>query len=140
MTTLDIVGLILAAVLTGAMTFFSALVAPLTFTILDGNTAGRFVRGMFPWYYLVIMVLAALSAIPLFANRPTDGAIMGAVAVGAVLCRQVLMPAINRYRDRSLAGDEAAGKRFDLLHKVTVWINVVQLVLLIVVLVRFAVI
>ncbi|MBT6432205.1 MAG: hypothetical protein HOK28_03885, partial [Deltaproteobacteria bacterium] len=36
------------------------------------------------------------------------------------LSDRVLTPAINRSRDAHLAGDEAAGKKFEMLHKLSV--------------------
>jgi hypothetical protein len=47
------------------------------------------------------------------------------------------MPRINRDRDRSLAGDAAAGARFARLHRLSVWINAAQIVVVAVVLARF---
>jgi hypothetical protein len=38
----------------GGMTFFSAVMAPLVFTKLPFDTAGAFIRQVFPWYYLTI--------------------------------------------------------------------------------------
>jgi hypothetical protein len=120
------------------MAFFSAVMAPLVFIKLDAATAGRFIRGVFPWYYLVVLVLAALAAAALAAGRPADAGIMAAVAVGAWVSRQVLMPRINAHRDRSLAGDASAGRRFDRLHRVSVWINAAQLLACGAVMVRLA--
>ena len=54
-----------------------------------------------------------------------------------MLARQGLMPRINRNRDRSLEGDAAAGVRFNRLHRLSVWINAVQIVVVAVVLARF---
>lgn len=122
-----IVGTLAAATLLGSMAFFSAVMAPLVFIKLDAATAGRFIRSVFPWYYLVVLVLASLAAATLAAGRPVDAAVMAAVALGAIVSRQVLMPRINAQRDRALAGDAAAGRRFDALHRVSVWINAAQL-------------
>ena len=49
---LDILGLIVTAILFGTMTFFSFVVAPVAFIKLDVAAAGRFIRSIFPWYYL----------------------------------------------------------------------------------------
>lgn len=61
---------------------------------------------------------------------------MGAVAVGALVSRQILMPLINRYRDRALDGDAAADRRFARLHRLTVLINLLQIIGAFIVLVR----
>ena len=124
------IGQLTAAILLGAMLFFAAVVAPLVFTSLDAATAGRFIRRMFPWYYLVIFVLASFATLFLLSGAPDNGAIMALVAAGAALSRQVLMPRINRLRDEQLAGDTEAGPRFDRLHRLSVWINSAQILAL----------
>lgn len=134
-----VVGTLSSAVLLGSMAFFSAVMAPLVFTQLDAATAGRFIRSVFPWYYLVVLVLAALAAATLALGRPVDAGIMAAVALAAWVSRQRLMPRINACRDRALAGDAAAGRRFDALHRVSVWINAAQLFASGAVMVRLAV-
>ena len=119
---------LLAAGLFGSMLFFSFVMAPLIFTQLDEATAGRFIRAVFPWYYLVLLVLSGLGALTLFSIALLEAGLMLAIASTAAFARQVLMPMINKLRDRSLAGDTAAGKRFDQMHRFSVVINVMQLV------------
>ena len=135
---LHTIGLISVSGLFGSMAFFSAVVAPYTFTQLDAATAGRFVRGIFPWYYLMIATLAAVAGIALLTVRPLEAAVMGAVALTALLSRQVLMPRINDNRDRMLTGDAGAERRFARLHRASVWINSGQLMAALAVLVAFA--
>ena len=125
---LDVIGLISVAALFGSMAFFSGVVAPFTFTALDAATAGRFVRGFFPWYYLVIAGLSLLAVLSLVVVRPLEAAVMALIGFGAYVSRQLLMPRINDYRDRMLAGDPEAGPRFTRLHRLSVWINAAQLV------------
>ena len=124
---LDVVGLISVATLFGSMAFFSGLVAPFTFTTLDAATAGRFVRGIFPWYYLVIAGLSLLAFVSLVAVRPREAAVMAVIALGAFVSRQLLMPRINDHRHRMLGGDAEAERGFSRLHRLTVWINSLQL-------------
>jgi hypothetical protein len=125
---LDVIGLVFVATLFGSMAFFSGVVAPLIFTKLEEVTAGRFVRSIFPWYYLVIAGLSLLAAAALSAIRPLEAAVMGIIALGAVFARQILMPRINDYRDRMVEGDKKAEKSFARLHRLSVWINGIQLI------------
>lgn len=111
----------------GAMAFFSFIIAPTAFRVLPEAEAGRFVRGLFPHYYLVVIVTAGLSVFGLIGLSPVASKIMIGVVVLAVLARQVLLPAINRARDAMTAGDGAARRRFGLLHGASVAINAVQL-------------
>ncbi len=123
-----IAGTLAAALLLGSMAFFSAVIAPLVFIELDPATAGRFIRRLFPWYYLVVLFFAASAATALVWARPLDAVIMAAVALAAWVSRQLLMPRINASRDRVLGGDATAGRQFDLLHRTSVWINAAQLI------------
>jgi hypothetical protein len=125
---LFLVGLVSVATLFGSMVFFSGIIAPLIFTKLDEATAGRFVRSIFPWYYLVIAGLSLLATASLFAIHTLEAAIMAIIALGAVFARQFLMPRINDYRDRMVEGDKKAEKAFAGLHRFSVGINGVQLI------------
>ncbi len=134
-TILHVLGLVAVATLFGSMAFFSCVVAPLIFIKLEAATAGRFVRSIFPWYYLVIAALSVAAAGFLAVGRPLEASVMGLIALGAVLSRQVLMPRINHHRDRMVDGDPTAERRFVRLHRVSVWINGAQLIGALVVLV-----
>ncbi len=114
----------------GGMTFFSAVMAPLVFTKLPFETAGAFIRQVFPWYYLTMgaTTLVALLAL-LFSASQTTGwevPLVALVLLGFVFARQVLMPLINRARDDEVAGSAGAGRRFKRLHRTSVVINGVQ--------------
>jgi hypothetical protein len=111
------------------MTFFSGVVAPLVFTRLEPETAGRFIRALFPWYYLTLgatSLLALLVLLPAAGRHTVPIALTGLTAAGFVYARQFLMPRINRARDAHQAGDSAAGRRFERLHRWSVIINGVQ--------------
>lgn len=127
--TTAITQLVLAAMF-GGMLIFSVLFAPLVFTQLPPAEAGRFIRAVFPWYYLWVSLLAAIAAAVLWAAHATPlvVSIAAAIAVTAVLARWPLMTRINRLRDRQLAGEAGAGRPFALLHRLSVAINLAQLV------------
>lgn len=129
-------GLLLSAALFGGMLFFSALVAPLVFARLDPASAAGFIRALFPWYYLMIIVAGGLAATVLLALRPVEAAVLAAIALAAVFARQGLMPRINRARDSGEAGDGEAAARFARLHRYSVWLNAAQLLAAAAVLVR----
>ena len=128
----------LAAVF-GGMLFFSGLMAPMIFTQLPADVAGRFIRRVFPWYYLVI---GCVSLIAFLCMSAVTGPIawetfaLLIVVIGFVYARQWLMPRINRARDAATAGDQSAHHRFDRLHRSSVMINGVQLLIVTIVLIR----
>ncbi|MEO1067026.1 MAG: DUF4149 domain-containing protein [Pseudomonadota bacterium] len=113
----------LTAGTTGAMIFFGAVVAPTAFTKLSEEQAGLFVRTLFPRYYLAFGITTLLATIPAFlVGALWSGVLLALICLGFVIARQVLMPAINAAKD---AGEM---KRFDQLHKTSVYLNMVQLV------------
>ena len=114
----------------GGMTFFSGVMAPLVFIKLPVETAGAFIRALFPWYYLTMGVasLIALVALALGTSgiASWEAGLTALVLLGFVYARQSLMPMINRARDAELAGDNKAGMRFSRLHRISVLINGLQ--------------
>ena len=47
----------------GIMIFFSFVLAPMIFKILDAENAGKFVRKIFPYYYSVNLVFLLIAII-----------------------------------------------------------------------------
>lgn len=135
-TVIDATGIFATGILLGAMVFFSAVMAPLIFTKLDADVAGRFIRQVFPWYYLTIIALDSVAALAMLFVRPAEAVAMTCVALAGVIARQTLMPRINRARDAVLGGDSAAGPRFSRLHRLSVRINALQIIAVGVVLAR----
>jgi hypothetical protein len=133
-----VLGEVVTAFVFGGMVFFAAAVAPMVFTKLAGEDAARFIRAMFPVYYLIMGLAAAAGALLVVWSRLLDGILLLAVAVGFAVARQVLMPRINRLRDAELAGDAEAGPGFARLHKASVWLNAAQLAVVAIVIVRLA--
>lgn len=139
MTLLALIALFAAALLTGGMVFFAALVAPLVFRVLPAEAGGQFIRALFPRYYLWVAGCAAATAVALFPLSKPDAGIMAAVAGLAVWLRQALMPRINGLSDRARAGDAAAAKGFDRAHRLSVIANLLQMIAAAVVLAGFVV-
>ena len=44
----------------GIMLFFSFVVAPVTFTVLDEENSRKFIRKIFPYYYTVNLAISVL--------------------------------------------------------------------------------
>ena len=129
MTDLGMIAGLIAAAACGAMALFSFVVAPLVFARLPAETAAAFIRQLFPVYYLVLAVVAGI-ATPLAGLR-IEGAALAAVAVAFLALRFLLIPALDRVRER----DKAAHAR---LHRLSVMINFIQMAVLAVVAVRLA--
>ena len=113
----------------GAMLFFSACVAPMVFMRLPPDIAGRFIRALFPWYYGFGLIGSSVSALLCADTAPSAAGLAFATALGFLIARQALMPAINAARDASMS-DPAAARRFDRLHRASAVVNLMQVALL----------
>lgn len=130
---------LLTATAWGSMLFFLIAVAPSVFRFLEPQTAGKFIRRLFPVYYLTLLIVTALAAAALAAALPARTAeftLMLLVAAGFALARQWLMPTINRLSDRVHNGDPAAKAGFRRWHGASVIVNLIQMALVLWVLYR----
>ena len=121
----------------GAMLFFAVGVAPTVFQTLPIAEAGLFLRTLFPRYYLALIVGSGLAGGLWISSAPLAAAVCWLIALSTLWIRQSLVPRINQLRDADLAGDAAAGKRFATLHRVSVIINMVQLLALVSLLLKY---
>ncbi len=128
MTALALIALFAASLLLGGMVFFAALVAPIVFRVLPPEEGGRFIRTLFPRYYLWVLGCSAAAAVALFPLSKPDAGIMAAVAGLAWWLRQSLMPRINALSDRAKAGDAEAKRAFDRAHRLSVIANLLQMI------------
>ena len=129
-TVIDAAGLVAVASVFGAMVFFALVYAPLVFIKLGVETGGRFIREVFPDYYVAMGATSIAAAVLLaFASavRGADTLAMACIDVVFFVARFVLLPIINRNRDAGQAGDLATKKRFDALHRASVALNAVQM-------------
>ncbi|MGL5114512.1 MAG: DUF4149 domain-containing protein [Beijerinckiaceae bacterium] len=127
-----IAALLSTALLFGGMTLYSFGFAPLVFTALPADVAGKLLRRAFPHYYLFVLAIAALAALFLWPRDVLSCALMAGTALVAIIARQMLMPAINSARDTG------AKQTFDRLHGLSVALNMAQLAAAVTVLVRLA--
>ena len=126
----------------GGMVFFAFVFAPLVFVKLGTETGGRFIREVFPVYYVAMGATSIAAAVLLAfvsAARGVDALAMACIGIVFFLARFAMLPIINRNREAGLAGDIAAKKRFDALHRVSVIVNLAQMLAVLAVLVRYAV-
>ncbi len=101
--------------------------APMVFSIMPADDAGRFIPAAFPWYYLFVIATAGVGGAILLLWNSWSGVLTIAIAVVAIYARQMLMPLINSARDEQLRGNPDAKRRFDRLHGFSVALNFVQL-------------
>ena len=134
---METLALYVVAATLGAMLFFAVGVAPTVFRALPIEQAGLFLRTLFPRYYLALIVGSGVAGGLWISSAPMAAAICLLIAGSTLWIRQRLVPRINQLRDAELAGDAAAGARFAALHRVSVIINMVQLLTLVFLLLKY---
>ena len=134
---METLALYVVAATLGAMLFFAVGVAPTVFQSLPIQEAGLFLRKLFPRYYLALIVGSGVAGGLWISSAPLAAAVCWLIALSTLWIRQSLVPRINQLRDAELAGDAAAGARFATLHRVSVIINMVQLLALVALLLKY---
>ena len=114
----------LIAISLGMMIFFSFIVAPVIFKVLDAVNAGKFVRKIFPFYYMINLIILSLVVI-LFIYKSQiniDFYLVLFLALLFAFLLFILMPMINKFKDNN------EDKKFDFSHKLSVILNFTQMV------------
>ena len=121
----------LVSLVLGIMLFFSFILAPMIFKVLPSDNAGVFIRAIFPYYYLVNLLI--LSSVTIFyVYYSTFVLDFYLVLISALLFffnLVYLMPKINKFKD------DRNEKAFKVSHFASVIINFAQLIMLGVVLI-----
>ena len=117
------ISIYLIAGVVGVMLFFSVAVAPTIFKTLPQEWAGVYVRAFFPKYYAVLgvtcLVAALLTNLPAIKHSAFTCAALFAVSLF------ILTPRVNAAKDNKQT------KQFNIMHGLSVGVNVIQLILLI---------
>ena len=115
----------------GIMLFFSFVVAPVTFTVLDEENSRKFIRKIFPYYYNVNLVISLLILFfyVILKTFSLNFYLILAVVILFDLSSYILMPLINKYRD------ENQDKKFKYSHFISVVINFIQMIFLVIILI-----
>ena len=125
------VGLYLTSVILGVMVFFSFVVAPVTFTTLNEENARKFIRKIFPYYYLFNLTISILTILTfiIIQKFSIEFYLISLIAILFVISNFVLTPLINKYRDAN------ENKKFKYSHFVSVLINFIQMIILVILLI-----
>ncbi|MDB3914237.1 DUF4149 domain-containing protein [Alphaproteobacteria bacterium] len=123
--------LITAAILS-FMIFFPVVVATSVFKVLDEKQSSKFLRIFFPKYYLFGFVLSLTGLIiAIFDKNNMSLIVFLLIIIGFLFSRQFLMPLINKAKDNNNE------KKFNILHRVSVLINFIQISLCVFLLIIF---
>ena len=134
---METLALYVVAATLGAMLFFAVGVAPTVFQALQIEQASLFLRRLFPRYYLALILGSVVAGCLWISSSPLAAAVCLLIALSTLWIRQRLVPRINQLRDAELAGDAAAGARFATLHRISVIINMIQLLALFALLLKY---
>ena len=110
---------IIPSLVLGSMLFFSIAIAPKIFTVLPNEEAGKFVRSIFPTYYMYNGLQYLLLTILLFYTGQNGNTLYLSCLIlfFFILSNYILTPQINKSRDIDNQ------KKFKLLHFLSVVIN-----------------
>ena len=114
----------LIAISLGAMLFFSFVIAPVTFKVLDANNASKFVRRIFPHYYLINLVILSITVLLLLyiSSINLNFYITLIIAILFAFSLFILMPLINKLKDNK------EERKFKYSHTLSVIINFIQII------------
>ena len=114
----------LIAISLGVMLFFSFVIAPVIFKVLDANNAGKFVRKIFPHYYLINLVILSVAVLLLLyiSSINLDFYITLIIAILFAFSLFILMPLINKLKDNK------EERKFKYSHTLSVIINFIQII------------
>ena len=115
--------ILVAAATLSFMIFFPLVVATSVFKVLDEKQSSKFLRIFFPKYYLYGFVLSLAGVIlSIYFENKLSILIYSFIMIGFIFSRQILTPMVNKAKDLN---DE---KKFNKLHKLSVFINFLQII------------
>ena len=122
----------LTSAILSIMIFFSFVVAPVIFTNLDEENARKFIRKIFPFYYILNLALGSfITAIyVILKTYNLNFFLILIVSILFAISNFILMPLINKFKD------EKKDKQFKYLHFLSVIINFVQILILLIILIK----
>ncbi len=122
----------LISILLGIMIFFSFVVAPSTFRFLNEEYARKFIRGIFPLYYLLNLSISLIVVllIAYLSDFNLKFYLMLSICILFFISNFFLMPLINKFKDKRKE------KNFKVSHFISVLINMMQMLFLILILVN----
>jgi len=122
----------LTSAILSIMIFFSFVVAPVIFTNLDEENARKFIRKIFPYYYILNLALGSfITAIyVILETYNLNFFLILIVSILFAISNFILMPLINKFKD------EKKDKQFKYLHFLSVIINFVQILILLIILIK----
>ena len=105
---------LLSGIISGMILFQTAVVASVVFTTLDSENASKFLRKIFPRFFLIIFFLGVVGLLISFLYNNIHGYTVYGITSLAMIISYLVVPATNKARD------ENKSNTFRKLHTVTV--------------------
>ena len=105
---------LLSGIISGMILFQTAVVASVVFTTLDSENASKFLRKIFPRFFLIIFFLGVVGLLISFLYNNIYGYTVYGITSLAMIISYLVVPATNKARD------ENKSTTFRRLHTVTV--------------------
>tara|TARA_B100000674_G_scaffold50061_1_gene34585 strand:- start:1642 stop:2025 length:384 start_codon:yes stop_codon:yes gene_type:complete len=105
---------LLSGIISGMILFQTAVVASVVFTTLDSENASKFLRKIFPRFFLIIFFLGVVGLLISFLYNNIHGNTIYGITSLAMIISYLVVPATNKARD------ENKSNTFRRLHTVTV--------------------
>ena len=122
----------LNSILLGAMLFFVIIVSPTVFTALSSDQASKFLRLIFPRFFLFGLALSLITALGYnISSQYIEMFLALFASILFFLNRNILTPLINYHRDKEIEGDIKSKNYFKLLHLLSVSFFVINLFILV---------
>ena len=109
----------------GIIILQTSIVAPTLFKKLEISDFGRAIRALWPKFFIMLTILGAATLASLYFGHDgsiAEYSIAGATTLFAAICYAII-PATNR------ATDDGNQKKFDILHKISVYLTVIMLLI-----------
>ena len=111
----------------GFMLMFMVVVAPAVFKVLSQKAAASYLRVLFPRLFLFGAPPSGIApTTAIFKYQVHIPALSPVITLGFFFNAAILTPQINRFRDKTIAGDAGAKKVFARLHLLSVAIFISQ--------------
>lgn len=121
---MDLLIQIIPSLVLGSMLFFSIAIAPKIFKVLSSEEAGKFVRSIFPVYYMYNgLQYLVLTTLMFYTGQSGNILYLSCLILFFfIFSNYILMPQINKSRD------EGKEKKFKFLHFSSVLINILIII------------
>ena len=127
--------ILITGMILGFMIFFPIVVAPSVFKNLNEKQSSVFLRSFFPKYYLFGIIVTTIGIfISALEKDFTIIFCFSLIFIGFFFSRQYLTPLINKAKDKIIKSDELSKVKFERLHRFSVIINILQIIICIIVL------